>query len=144
MGIHRGWKLGLLYVLNECKYFHCFSCRLEILLSTIDPNLNRTWIVVKMRHTLRNPLLLVRNKTVLAIQDLYGQNSFHLQIQWFWVWVSSLSWERNELLKIWVNLKFKNFPKIARSIVVSRSISNSLEHSDLLNISTSYHFVSGC
>lgn len=47
--------------------------------------------------------------------------ALRLGIKGFCVWVSSLPLEKQQLLMIWINLKFTNFSKKARTMVVSRA-----------------------
>ena len=114
------------------KAFHNESstncCVFEILcdgnrdyLILLEWNGSRTWIMVMKRLKLRS-LWFQAGNNCFSNTHLYGQNNgFHLGINRFWVRVSSSPYGKHHLLFIWINLKFINVFKKARSTVVSTS-----------------------
>ena len=104
------WKLWHPHAITAWKSIHYSAFCLQIPLSTTVKSITFADYGTDETRT-QNPLF-PRGK-----RDELG---FHLGIEVFCVWVSSLPWKK-QLLKIWTNLKFVNFSEKARPVVVSRA-----------------------
>ena len=105
------WKLWHSRAISAWKSIHHFAFCLQIPLSTTAKSI--TFVDYGTDETQTQNPLFPRGKL--------DQLGFHLEIEVFCVWVSSLPWKKHQSLKIWTNLKFVSFSEKARSVVVSRA-----------------------